>query len=216
MRLRARHSALGFAARLGLALVITLAVVGAIGYSLVAGQLRQEQTASYASIVHADVQGFEAIGRTSRSTALALAQIDRLLDAVGHRSGVREAVLVDQSHTVRASGIVNGGIGVKASDPRIDAALLHGTTYSGHEADPRRNPKDFEFVVPSSFGAAVMRWRSAMTIGSWTRSSPPCAGRWRWWGCWRWSLVRWCSTWWVAARWCAATATRSYARRATG
>ena len=148
MRLRARHSALGFGARLALALVITLAVVGGIGYSLMARQLRQEQTASYASIVHADVQGFEGIGRTSQSTALALAQIDQLLDAVGHRPGVLEAVLVDQSHTVRASGTVNAGIGIKDSDPRIDAALLHGTAYSGHEADPRRNPKDFEFVVP--------------------------------------------------------------------
>jgi diguanylate cyclase (GGDEF)-like protein len=148
MRLRARHSALGFGARLALALVITLAVVGGIGYLLMARQLRQEQTASYASIVHADVRGFEGIGRTSQSTALALAQIDQLLDAVGHRPGVLEAVLVDQSHTVRASGTVNRGIGIKDSDPRIDAALLHGTAYSGHEADPRRNPKDFEFVVP--------------------------------------------------------------------
>jgi diguanylate cyclase (GGDEF)-like protein len=147
-RLRARHSALGFGARLGLALAITLVVVGGIGYVLMARQLRQQQTESYASIVHADVQGFEAIGRTSRSTALALAQIDRLLDAVGHRSGVLEAVLVDQSHTVMASGTANGGIGVKDSDPRIDAALRHGTTYSGHEADPRRDPKNFEFVVP--------------------------------------------------------------------
>jgi diguanylate cyclase (GGDEF)-like protein len=148
MRLRARHSALGFGARLVLALAITLAVVGAIGYSLMAGQLRQEQTASYASIVRAHVQAFEAIGQTSPSTARALAQIDRLLDAIGHRSGVREALLVDQSHTVRASGTGNGGTGIKDSDPRIDAALLHGTTYSGHEADPRRNPKDFEFVFP--------------------------------------------------------------------
>ncbi len=142
---------MGFGARLGLALAITLVVVGGIGYVLMARQLRQQQTASYASyasIVHADVQGFEAIGRTSRSTALALSQIDRLLDAVGHRSGVLEAVLVDQSHTVMASGTVNGGIGVKDSDPRIVAALLHGTTYAGREADPRRNPKDFEFVVP--------------------------------------------------------------------
>jgi diguanylate cyclase (GGDEF)-like protein len=148
MRLRARHSALGFGARLALALVITLAVVGAIGYSLAARQLRQEQTASYASIVHADVQGFEAIGRGSRSTALALRPIDRLLDAVGRRPGVREAVLVDQSHTVRASGTVNVRTEIKDSDARIDAALLRGTTYSGHEADPRRNPKDFEFIVP--------------------------------------------------------------------
>jgi diguanylate cyclase (GGDEF)-like protein len=148
MRLRARHSALGFGARLALALVITLAVVGAIGYSLAARQLRQEQTASYASIVHADVQGFEAIGRGSRSTALALRPIDRLLDAVGRRPGVLEAVLVDQSHTVRASGTVNVRTEIKDSDARIDAALLRGTTYSGHEADPRRNPKDFEFIVP--------------------------------------------------------------------
>jgi diguanylate cyclase (GGDEF)-like protein len=147
-RLRARHSALGFGARLALALVITLAVVGAIGYSLAAHQLRQEQTASYASIVHADVQGFEAIGRGSRSTALARGPIDRLLDAVGHRPGVLEAILVDQSHTVRASGTVDGMTGIKDADARIDAALLHGATYSGHEADPRRNPKDFELVVP--------------------------------------------------------------------
>src|SRR5450755_4209829 len=147
-RLRARHSALGFGARLGLALAITLVVVGGIGYVLMARQLRQQQTESYASIVHADVQGFEAIGRTSRSTALALSQIDRLLDAVAHRSGVLEAVLVDQSHTVTASGTAGRGIGVKDSDPRIDAALVHGTTYAGREADPRRNPNGFEFVVP--------------------------------------------------------------------
>jgi len=161
MRLRARHSALGFGARLGLALVITLAVVGGIGYSLMARQLRQEQTASYASIVHADAKVFEAIGRTSRSNTLALAQIDQLLDAVGHRSGVLQATLVDQSRTVRASGTVNGRIGIKDSDPRIDAALLHGTTYSGHEADPRRNPKDFEFVVP----VQLPRGRYALEVG---------------------------------------------------
>jgi hypothetical protein len=46
------------------------------------------------------------------------AQIDRLLDAVGNRSGVFDALLIDQSHTVRASGLVNGGgIGVKDCDP---------------------------------------------------------------------------------------------------
>jgi diguanylate cyclase (GGDEF)-like protein len=146
--LRARHAALGFGVRLVLALVITLAVVGGTGYALMAGRLRQQQTAGYASIVHADVQGFEAIGRTSRSSALALAEIDRSLDAVGHRPGVLEAVLIDQNHTIKASGTAIDRIGAKNSDPRIDAALLHGTTYSGHEGDPRRNPKNFEFVAP--------------------------------------------------------------------
>ena len=77
-----------------------------------------------------------------------LAQIDRLLDAIGHRSGVLRggsgrSEPYDQGFRNRQWGDRDQGL-----YPRIDAALVHGTTYSGHEADPRRNPKDFEFVVP--------------------------------------------------------------------
>ena len=56
--------------------------------------------------------------------------------------------MVSQSHTVMTSGTVSRGIGIKESDPRINATLLRGVTYSGHEPDPRSNPKDFAFIVP--------------------------------------------------------------------
>jgi len=146
--LRAPHSARGFGARLGLALAITLAVIGGTGYLLVARQLRSEQTASYKSVVQADVQGFEAVGQTSATPAQGVRRIDELLDAVGARPGVIEAVLIDQRHVVVATGSRSNAIGYANSDPRITATLLYGRTYAGHETNPGRNAKNFEFVAP--------------------------------------------------------------------
>jgi diguanylate cyclase (GGDEF)-like protein len=159
--LRAPHSARGFGARLGLALAITLAVVGGTGYSLIARHLRSAQIASYRSIVQADVAGFEAVGRTSSTPAHAVAQVDQLLDAVGHRPGAIEALLIDQRDVVVATGAKNNAIGNRDSDPRIDAALRHGTSYAGHEADPKRNAKNFEFVAPAQLAGG----RYALEVG---------------------------------------------------
>jgi diguanylate cyclase (GGDEF)-like protein len=134
--------------RLVLALVITLAAIGGISYSLMAGRLRSEQTAGYNRIVQADVTGFEALGRTSQTPARAVREIDQLLNAVGDRAGVIEARLIDQRRVVVAIGAQSDAIGYRDSDPRIRAALLHGTSYAGREADPRRGTKNFEFVSP--------------------------------------------------------------------
>jgi len=128
-------------------LVITLAVVGVIGYVPIASQLRSEQIANYASIVQADAHGLEAVGRTSRSTVHALQEIDHLLGAVGHRSGVLLVQLIDQSHSITAAGTVSDETKFSV-DPRIDAALLHGTSYAGHEADPARNAKGLRVRRP--------------------------------------------------------------------
>jgi diguanylate cyclase (GGDEF)-like protein len=39
-------------------------------------------------------------------------------------------------------------VGTTDADPRVVAALEHGTSYAGREADPARDRRDFEFVVP--------------------------------------------------------------------
>lgn len=145
---RAPHFARGFGIRLGLALVITLAAVGGIGYSLTADQLRSEQIANYKSVVQADGASFEALSRTSQTPARAVREINQLLNAVGDRTGVIEARLIDQRRVVVATGARNNAIGYTDSDPRIGAALLHGTSYAGGETDPRRGSKNFEFVIP--------------------------------------------------------------------
>ncbi len=45
---------------------------------------------------------------------------------------------------------VAGGrpIGTTDADPRIEAALVHGTSYAGREADPTKDRDNFEFVTP--------------------------------------------------------------------
>jgi diguanylate cyclase (GGDEF)-like protein len=148
-RLRfARVSDAGFGSRLVLALVITVAAIGAAGYLLIAHGLRSSQIAGYATAQRADVRSFEAIGRQTGATAPTVATIDQLLDAIGQRPGTRETLLIDPRSVVVASGDDEGSVGRRDSDARIVDALRHGKSYAGFEADPRRDRRDFEFVAP--------------------------------------------------------------------
>jgi len=144
----ARGAALGFGARLFLAILITFAAVGLAGYFVMADQLKRSQIASYATAHQADARSIEAVGRKRGRPALALAEIDVLLGAVGQRPGTLEALLIDQRHVITASGTAEGVVGAKDSDVRIEAALEHGTRYSGLEGSSARDQGNFEFVAP--------------------------------------------------------------------
>jgi diguanylate cyclase (GGDEF)-like protein len=146
---RRRMGALGFGARLFLALLVALALVGAVGYMLISARLERYQIDNYVMTQQADVEGFEDIAEKN-SPPVAAHKIDLALDAVGHRQGTLEALLIGPNHIVVASANEKM-IGRRDSDPGIVAALNSGTSYAGHESDPSRNPSDFEFVMPVSF-----------------------------------------------------------------
>ncbi len=148
-RLRAREndSAFGFGARLFAAVALTFVLIGVIGYVLVNRSLEHHQIENYAEAQRADARGFEDLAGRAASPAVAIAQIDRLLAASARRPGTLEALLVDQRHVIRAAG-EDRLIGTRYADPRIEAALEHGTSYAGREVDPTKDRDNFEFVVP--------------------------------------------------------------------
>jgi len=146
--LRRRIDALGFGLRLFLALVVALAVVGAVGYKLISDRMYQQQLDSYTRTQQADADGFEATARKyPHQPRVAIREIDELLDALGRRPGAVEALLIGPDNIVRGSNIETLN-GKRDSDPRINAALGSGTSYAGHEADPARSSANFEFVTP--------------------------------------------------------------------
>ncbi len=150
LRLRsaaARGRRVGFGGRLLLAVVITLSIVGAVGYGLLAHQLRRSQIADYARVQRADVRSAAAIGRQDDETAARTAT-DHLIASIAERDGVLEALLIDPQSVVVASDRSGSVIGQRDSDRRISNALRRGKSYAGLEADSRRDRRDFEFVTP--------------------------------------------------------------------
>jgi diguanylate cyclase (GGDEF)-like protein len=140
-------SAFAFGARLLATVAITFALIGITGYVLLERDLAQRKISDYADAQRADAKAFEREGTRATSTADGIGDVDRLLEGVAQRPGTREALLIDKQHVIRAAG--DGAlIGTIDSDPRIEAALEHGTSYAGREADPTRDRRDFEFVVP--------------------------------------------------------------------
>ncbi len=143
----ANGSAFSFGARLFAAIALTFALIGVVGYVLIDRNLEHRQIENYANDLRADVRGFEESGAHAASPAQTIGEIDRLLNAVAQRPGTLETLLIDQRHVVRAAG-EERLIGTEDSDLRIDAALEHGTSYAGREADPTKDRKNFEFVTP--------------------------------------------------------------------
>jgi diguanylate cyclase (GGDEF)-like protein len=140
-------AAFAFSLRLLLTVLLSFALVAIVGYVVLERSLAQRQISDYASSQRADGAAFEEVGTRSTSTADALGDIDRLLDGIARSPGTREAMLVDQRHVIRAAA---GGavVGRTVFDDPIDAALEQGRSYAGHETDPARDSRDFEFVIP--------------------------------------------------------------------
>jgi diguanylate cyclase (GGDEF)-like protein len=138
---------MGFGARLLLALLLTSSLIGALGYELMARELRHGQLDAYSSAQRADVRSIEAVGRESDPTTARVA-IDQLIAAIARRDGVLESLLINPSSVILASGTSGVDIGRRDSDQRIAGALRHGRSYGGPEADTGRDVRDFEFVAP--------------------------------------------------------------------
>jgi diguanylate cyclase (GGDEF)-like protein len=140
-------AALVFGVRMFVTVALTLALIGVMGYVLLERSLAHSRIKELASAQQADVDSFERYGVNAPTTQAGIAGIDRLLDAVAHRPGTREAVLIDSHHVIRAAG-ESTLVGTIDTDPRIDAALEHGRSYAGRESDPAEDRSDFEFVAP--------------------------------------------------------------------
>jgi diguanylate cyclase (GGDEF)-like protein len=145
--LRRRVGALGFGPRLFLALVVALALVAAVGYKLISARMYQQQLDSYARTQRGDARDLEAMARKTLGPGATASEFNEVLGAIGDRPGTVEALLIGPGDVVRASSAkaLNGR---RISDPRVNAALRSGASYSGHEADPSQPAANFEFVTP--------------------------------------------------------------------
>jgi diguanylate cyclase (GGDEF)-like protein len=147
--LRRGVRSLGFGVRLFLALVIALAVVGALGYRLISDGLYQQQIDNYVRIQQADVKTFEGIAREN-GRRVAVREIDEQLDGIGRRPGIAEALLVGPDRIIVASNIESLN-GTRDSDAHTEAALVSGAIHAGREADPMEDASHFEFISPVRF-----------------------------------------------------------------
>jgi diguanylate cyclase (GGDEF)-like protein len=141
-------AALAFGVRMFVTVALTFALIGVMGYVLLERSLAHSRIEEFAAVQQADVDSFEHYGANAPTTQAGIEEIERLLDAVAHRPGTREAILIDGHHVIRAAG-ESGLVGTAIdTDPRIDAALQHGRSYAGRESDPTKDRSDFEFVAP--------------------------------------------------------------------
>ena len=117
-----QRAASRFRLRLIATIVLTLAVVGVVGYQSMAHELRTQLFESYASEHKADAQGAELIGARARSKAAAVREIGELLDTIARRPNVVETVLIDRHGIVQASAN-RALLGATDSEQRIQAAV---------------------------------------------------------------------------------------------
>lgn len=139
---RAAHR---FRLRLIATIVLTLTVVGLIGYQSMAHELKTQLFDSYTAEHRADAQGAELVGTRTRSTAAAVGEIRDLLDAIARRPNVVETLLIDRHGVIQASAN-RALLGETDTDRRIEAALRDGVAYAGQEKDPAGDAGNFEFV----------------------------------------------------------------------
>src|SRR3954451_403914 len=144
---RRRSSTIAFTVRLSLAIAATFAVLGAAGYLMIGDQLQRRLLATYSAEHRADAETLFAAEVRAPSAFDADRDIRQLLAAIARRPGVAEASLVGPDGIVMASGDPTT-VGGRDVDPRIDAVLRSGQTYTGRDADPRADGRDFEFVTP--------------------------------------------------------------------
>jgi diguanylate cyclase (GGDEF)-like protein len=144
---RRRSATFAFTVRLSLAIAATFAMLGIAGYVMTGDQLQRRLLATYAAEHRADAESVLAAELRARSDLDADRDIRQLLAAVARRPGVAEAILIGPDGIVRASGDP-AAVGSRDVDPRIDAALRRGRAYTGREADPHADGRDFEFVMP--------------------------------------------------------------------
>ncbi len=140
-----------FGLRMVVAVAVTLLLIGVSGYLALEHELANKQIADFASSQRADAKSFEAYAAHAPTSTAAIANVDRLLDAVASRPGTLEATLIDPQNRIVASAD-DAVVSMHDSDPPIEAALRSGLRYAGRESDPKADGRDFEFIVPIRVG----------------------------------------------------------------
>jgi diguanylate cyclase (GGDEF)-like protein len=136
-----------FGLRLFLSFVVTVALLGFVGYRLILHELRTSQIENYSATQRADANSLEAVGAAAASKADAIREIDEFIDVIAKRPGTLETSLINQQGVVVGAGH-DVHVGKVDIDPRIKAALVSGREYAGPEANAMFDARDFEFVVP--------------------------------------------------------------------
>jgi diguanylate cyclase (GGDEF)-like protein len=147
--LRRRIGGLGFGARLFLALVVALALVGAAGYKLISDGLYRQQVDNYVRVQEADVRTFEKIAREN-DRRVAVREIDELLEGIGRRPGTLEALLIAPDRIIEASNVESLN-GTRDAERHTLAALDSGASFAGRETDRGEDADAFEFISPVRF-----------------------------------------------------------------
>ncbi len=140
-------SALTFGIRLVVTVALTFALIGGTSYVLLERTLAHQEISDYAEGQRADAKAFEREGTRATGTADEIGDIERLLEGVEQRPGTLAVLLIDKQHVVTAAGNA-AQVGTAAADPRIDAALVHRSSFAGREGGRGKDRSDFEFIVP--------------------------------------------------------------------
>jgi diguanylate cyclase (GGDEF)-like protein len=140
-------SALAFGIRLFATVAFTCALIGITSYVLLERDLGHLQLGEYQASQRADTGAFEREGTRASSQADGIGDIERLLEGVEQRPGTLRVILIDEHHVIVAAGN-RALVGATQADARIDAALAHGSSYSGREGGHGKDSADFEFVSP--------------------------------------------------------------------
>jgi len=140
-------SAFAFGVRLVATVMLTFALTGICSYVLLERNMARQLISDYAEGQRADARAFEHEGTRATSRADGIGDIERLLEGVEQRPGMLAVSLIDQQHVIRAAGNADL-VGSREADARINAALLHGSSYAGREGGSGKDRSDFEFIVP--------------------------------------------------------------------
>ncbi len=138
---------LAFGARLIVAVLLTFALIGVVGYVLEQRSLEQRQIADYAAVQQADAKGLEKVDDNAPNRIDAIRQLDQFMSIVEQRPGAASAILVDPRRTVTASAR-RDLVGSTDHARQIAITLTHRTSYAGRDTDPNDDRHNFEFVAP--------------------------------------------------------------------
>jgi diguanylate cyclase (GGDEF)-like protein len=137
--------------RLAIAVALSLAVVGVMGYGLMSRDIEQRIIGAHVAEQRADAGSFAAVSSGSDSRATIVAEVRDLIHAIHRRPNTLETLLIDERGVVQAAGD-DAVVGEIDLDSRISAALHDGIAYAGREADSARDTRDLEFVMPLELG----------------------------------------------------------------
>jgi diguanylate cyclase (GGDEF)-like protein len=143
-----------FGFRLGLTLGLTLLMAGALTYFFVSTALERESLRRTSALHNADARGLAHAVAQYRSRREWLNEAHEQLRGMGGREGVLEAILVDRRYRIVAAA-APGDVGRLDHTPRLVEAFRTGRAWTGHEADLRRNHRDFEFIRPITIHGAA-------------------------------------------------------------